>query len=517
MKNIVTVGGGTGSYTILFGLKNLEDVSLTALVSMADNGGSTGILRDELGVLPAGDVRQCLVALSDHTDIVRKLMSYRFSEGTLSGHSFGNILLAALEKVTGDFVTGVEVASEILKVKGTVVPVTSNKAELYALLKSKFLVKGIVSINQTNLQGINLKKIFYKKNVKLNKNAKNAILKADYILIGPGNYYCSVIPNIVVNGFKEAIHKSKAQIILPVNLTNKQEHTKNWKVSDYVKNTEMYLGKPVDIILVNTEPPSKKQIEHYKLKEGGGILVKDDFNDIRVVRKPLMSHSFFKYNKADARQHIRSFIRHDSVKLANCIAHIIKKNKIKLILDFDDVIFNNTKQFKKHMYLCLEKNGITHSVAENYYKKVRENEFSLKNFISYLIVSEGLRKNQQKKIHEEIMHKCKNFLNMELLEVIRKMGKSNCYLITNGDKEFQKDKIKNSGVSKLFFDIKIVPRSKKEVIEKICKENKDYDIIFLEDKEKFLNDINFRKCQNLTTVLYNEQNHKDILKRINTS
>src|SRR5664279_903349 len=108
MRNIVTIGGGTGSYTVLSGLKNLEDVSLTALVSMADDGGSTGVLRDELGVLPPGDVRQCLVALSEHSDIVRKLMNYIFENGGLSGHNFGNIFLAALEKVTGNFAKGVE-------------------------------------------------------------------------------------------------------------------------------------------------------------------------------------------------------------------------------------------------------------------------------------------------------------------------------------------------------------------------------------------------------------------------
>src|SRR3989338_4644154 len=112
MKNIVTVGGGTGSYTVLSGLKNLPDVSLTALVSMADDGGSTGVLMDELGVLPPGDVRQCLVGLFEHNDIVRKLMDYRFKNGGLTGHNFGNIFLAALEKVTGDFTKGVEIASE---------------------------------------------------------------------------------------------------------------------------------------------------------------------------------------------------------------------------------------------------------------------------------------------------------------------------------------------------------------------------------------------------------------------
>ncbi|MEK7080846.1 MAG: gluconeogenesis factor YvcK family protein [Patescibacteria group bacterium] len=323
MKHIVTVGGGTGSYTVLFGLKHLSRVSLTALVSMADDGGSTGVLRDELGVLPGGDVRQCLVALSEHSDIVRELINYRFSGGTLKGHSFGNIFLAALEKVTGDFVKGVEVASEILKVKGVVIPVTNNKAKLSMLLKNGTLIEGENKINHLDIQDVGIKRIFYKKDVQLNENAKRAILEADYIILGPGNYYCSLVPNLIVSGFKEAIGESKAQIILPINLTNKQGHTKHWKASNYVKDMELYLGKAVDIILVNNEAPSKKQIEHYKLQEGDGVLVEDDLKDKRVIREALLSHSFVAHSKADNLRDTRSFIRHDSEKLANCIKKII--------------------------------------------------------------------------------------------------------------------------------------------------------------------------------------------------
>lgn len=287
MKNIVTVGGGTGSYTVLSGLKNLENISITALVSMADDGGSTGVLRDELGVLPPGDVRQCLVALSEHSDVVRELMNYRFENGGLSGHSFGNIFLAALEKVTGDFVKGVEIASEILKVKGNVIPVTKNKAQLSILLSDGTLIEGENKINLSDLQAISIEKIFYKNNVKLNENARRAIKKADYIILGPGNYYCSIIPNLIVNGFKEVIGKSKARTILPINLTNKQGHTKNWKASDYVKDIELYLGKSVDIILINNQKPSKEQIERYKFQEGDGVLIIDDLNDKRIIRKDL--------------------------------------------------------------------------------------------------------------------------------------------------------------------------------------------------------------------------------------
>jgi uncharacterized cofD-like protein len=323
MKHIVTVGGGTGSYTVLSGLKYLEDVSLTALVSMADDGGSTGVLRDELGVLPPGDVRQCLVALSEHSDIVRELMNYRFSEGTLTGHNFGNIFLAALEKVTGDFVKGVEVASEILKVKGSVIPVTKNKAQLSILLSDGTLIEGESKINHSDLEVVGIQRIFYKNNVELNENARCAIEEADYIILGPGNYYCSIIPNLIVSGFQEAVKKSKAKIIFPVNLTNKQGHTKNWKVSDYIKDIELYLGKSVNIILVNNEAPSQEQIKYYELKEGDGVLVPDDLNDKRIVRASLLSHLFIKYSKADGLQNVRSFIRHDSEKLAECIKKII--------------------------------------------------------------------------------------------------------------------------------------------------------------------------------------------------
>jgi len=317
MKNVVTVGGGTGSYTILTGLKDLKGISLSALVSMADDGASTGILRDELGVLPPGDVRQCLVALSQHSNIVRSLISYRFSEGTLSGYSFGNLLLAVLEKVTGDFSKGVAVASEMLKVKGTILPITNNNAELCALLSDGTIVRGQMNVGKTNLRKIGLKKIFYKKSVKLNTKARSAILKADYIIIGPGDYFESLVPNFIVTGFKEAIVKSKAKIIFPINFTNKEKHTKYWKASDYVKTTEHYIGRPIDIILVNNEPPSPLQMKHYKLKIGGGVLIEDDLLDKRVIRKSLISNILF--------NHVRSFIRHDSKKFAKCVDIIIKK------------------------------------------------------------------------------------------------------------------------------------------------------------------------------------------------
>lgn len=325
MKNIVTVGGGTGSYTVLSGLKSLPGISLTALVTMADDGGSSGVLRDELGVLPAGDVRQCLAALSQHSDILRKVIDYRFGEGSLKGHNFGNIFLAALEKVTGDFAEGVEIASEILQVNGRVVPITKNKAELLLELNNGEVVHGENNIQNTKIQDIGIQKYSYKDAVEINPRAYASVIEADYIILGPGNYYCSVLPNLIVNGFAHAISSSKAKIVFPVNLTNKLEHTDFWKASDYVKDIEKYLERPVDIILVNNKKPSKDQLERYKMEEGEGFWVEDDLNDPRVVRADLLSKVVYNKKEDDVIPATRGFIRHDSYKLARVLKKIIRQ------------------------------------------------------------------------------------------------------------------------------------------------------------------------------------------------
>lgn len=324
MKKIVTIGGGTGSFTVLSGLKNIPNVEITAIVSMADDGGSTGVLRDELGVLPPGDVRQCLIALSEHSDTVRKLMGYRFEDGGLSGHSFGNIFLAALEKVTGDFASGVEVASDILKVKGTVVPVTDDKARLKITLQNQTVLEGENAINHADIQTDMVVKIHYDADVALNARAKRAIEDADIIILGPGNYYCSVLPNLVVSGMVKVLQKTKAKIIFPVNLTNKKGHTLYWTAQGYVEDIEKYLKRPLDIVLANSLSPSQEQLEAYELLEGDGVLVVDDLpTNAKVIRRPLLSQKLVAFQKSDAIASVRSFIRHDSDLFAKAIQDIL--------------------------------------------------------------------------------------------------------------------------------------------------------------------------------------------------
>lgn len=323
MKNVVTVGGGTGSYTLLRGLKKYNDIHISAIVSMADDGGSTGRLRDELGVLPPGDVRQCLVALSDHTETVRKLMNYRFEEGGLTGHNFGNIFLAALEKVAGTFASGVTVAGDILKIKGEVIPVTEDIATLSIKLKNGDILIGENSINHGNIQSAGVDSIYFESEVKINRHAKDAIAHADLIVLGPGNLYCSILPNLIVNGFKEALKDTRAKIIVPVNLTNKKEHTENWGIKEYVDEIEKIIERKVDFILINSGLPSQEQIERYKIKEGDGVMVINNLKDNRVIEKHLLSQEIVNFDKSDTIQATRSFIRHDSDKLAEEIVNLL--------------------------------------------------------------------------------------------------------------------------------------------------------------------------------------------------
>jgi len=264
-KNIVTIGGGTGSYTLLSGLKKYP-LNISAIVSMADDGGSTGVLRDELGVLPPGDIRQCLVALSDSTEMLRKLMGYRFEQGGLKGHTFGNIFLSALEKISGNFAKGVEEATEILDVSGEVIPVSEDQMRLHIELKNRKILKGENQLDHNeDIRSIGIKKVYLKPEVRAYQKAIERIKTADFIVIGPGDLYGSIIPNLLVKGLSEAIKKSKAKVILNCNLTNKRGQTENFSLEDYVSKIEEYIGEGrIDFVTFNRKKLPEKLIKKYE-------------------------------------------------------------------------------------------------------------------------------------------------------------------------------------------------------------------------------------------------------------
>jgi uncharacterized cofD-like protein len=323
---VVVIGGGTGSFTVLSGLKNYYRY-ITAIVSMADDGGSTGQLRDDLGVLPPGDVRQCLVALS-RSPRVRDLFSYRFEEGSFKGHSFGNLFLTALEKMTGDFYKGVALAGDILRTSGRVEPVTFDKVVL-AMQDGKKVLAGQheIDIKQFAEQR---PEIWLEPRPTANPRAIEAIKKADIVVVAPGGLYTSLGATLVVPGVGQALKRSKARKIYICNLVNKPGQTDGFTVADYAAEIERTAGVGfLDIVLYNTHRPSREMLARYAAD--GELPVKMDKVALRnarfkVVGVDLLAREVWQGgSKSDTIASTRTLIRHDPNKIARQIVKLTSR------------------------------------------------------------------------------------------------------------------------------------------------------------------------------------------------
>lgn len=179
---------------------------------------------------------------------------------------------------------------------------------------------------------------------------------------------------------------------------------------------------------------------------------------------------------------------------------------MKLISDFDDVLFANTLKFKVHLFNCLEEAGVNRLNAESEYRNVRITgvPFSLKRFLALMAIKNGLDMETMRGLYEKILEPAKDFLNIELIEIIKNIGKENCYLVTNGEDQYQKDKLEKTGVSPLFKEVYIVPETKKEIIEKICAENNEEKVVFIEDRMRFIEDLDMTKLPNLKVIVFDE-------------
>ena len=318
MKKVVVMGGGTGNFTVLRGLKN-HKVDLSAIVSMADDGGSTGILRDEMGVLPPGDVRQCLVALSDSSRLMRSVVNYRFENGGLGGHSLGNLLLSALEKITGSFERAVEEMGRILFIKGKVIPVTIHQVRLKMVLKNRKILEGERDIYLSHEIDQGYSKIYLEPFPKSNPHAIDAIKAADLIILGPGGLHTSIIPNLLVDGISQALRESHAKKVFIANLMNRKGQTTGYKVGNYLEEIVTYLGKDIfNYILVNNQKPAQKLIEKYAEE---GELVKNDIVGSRVISAPLLGE--LSTSKQGDTLMTRSLIRHHSKQVTKEIMKIV--------------------------------------------------------------------------------------------------------------------------------------------------------------------------------------------------
>ncbi len=314
MKKVLTIGGGTGSYVVLRGLKNFP-LDLTAVVSMFDSGGSSGILRDEFGVLPPGDVRRCLLALSEgkRAEILRQLFNYRFEDGnSLKGHSFGNLLLVALTALYGSDIEAIRQASKLLDLKGKVLPVTLDKADLRVVLEDGTEVVGETNIDIPQFDGnLRIKEISLQPAATIYEETASAIQEADLIVIGPGDLYTSVVPNLLVKGMPEALKASKAKKVAVCNLMTKWGETHGYVASDFVRELLHYSGlEKFDYVICNTEGMDPKLVAAYEQEKKYPLHCDEKLSQ---YTDKVITGDFF--SEAD-------IARHDSDKIAKTISDL---------------------------------------------------------------------------------------------------------------------------------------------------------------------------------------------------
>lgn len=326
---IVVIGGGTGSFVMLSALKK-HTKQLTAIVNMADDGGSTGVLRDELGSLPPGDVRQCLVALSDSPKL-RELFDYRFEEGTFGGHSFGNLFLTALEKTTGSFAEAVHVASKILRIRGTVIPATLDNVRLKMEWPDASVIlhgERVIDAEHFRDDPRNAELSLVPKPV-VNPAAVEAIETADLVVISAGDLYTSLGPLLVIEGVGKALHETKAKVVYVCNLVTKQGQTDGFTVSDHAAEIERFgnHGGFLDVVLYNQQIPDTELLERYE-EEGSAMVAVDDENLKRLPYQAVGASLLGQVTDHKEHEVIkvpRTFIRHNADEVAAQLLKLLER------------------------------------------------------------------------------------------------------------------------------------------------------------------------------------------------
>lgn len=325
---IAVIGGGTGSFTLLSALKD-HTSQIAAIVNMADDGGSTGVLRDELGALPPGDIRQCLVALSDSPKI-RDLFNYRFDSGTFEGHSFGNLFLTTLEKTTGNFAEAIDTASEILRVNGTVIPGTLDDVRLQMQWPGD---KSVSLAGERVIDAEHFKLDPRKATLSLvprptvNPMAIKAIEQADLVVIAPGDLYTSLGPLLVIDRIGDALRATKAKVVYVCNLVTKAGQTSGFTVADHAAEIERFGGGGfLDAVLYNSQVPSERILERYKAEDA--YIVEVDRDVLETCSYNAIGGNFLgqiiEYTAADTHLPVtRNLIRHNPVAVASALVSLV--------------------------------------------------------------------------------------------------------------------------------------------------------------------------------------------------
>lgn len=306
-KKIVVLGGGTGLSTLLRGLKQFP-IDITAIVSVCDDGRSTGVLRKEFNIPAVGDLRQVIVALSETEPLIEKLFNYRFlTSSDLNNHAVGNLLLAALTNITGNMSDGIESLSKVLNLKGKVLPLTEDNVTLMGKMSDGSIIDG-----EHNITGYNgkIEKVFYKEEPVVTPEAIDAVKNADLIILSMGSIFTSIIPNLICKQMKDAIDESKAKVMYVCNMTTQPGETDDFKVSDHINLLNAYLGKKkIDVVIANSGHIDSEVANRYATLEQKDPVVLDEENisqNVEVIKANFVSIE-------------DGVIRHNVIKLSSYI------------------------------------------------------------------------------------------------------------------------------------------------------------------------------------------------------
>lgn len=326
--SVVVIGGGTGTYTILSALRD-KPVNLTALLTMVDDGGSNKVLRDEFGLLPTSGVRLAMVALSTNRTLLRELFLYRFHQGNgIAGMTFGNLFLAAVSDIVGSQQKAIEETSKLLSVKGAILPISYDDVQLVATYEDGSEVIGEHHIDEPEHDGrMQIASLRTNPKATISTQAKEAIENAEYILLGPGDFYTNTIANLVVDGVGEAIAKSKGKVIFVVNLMTKYGETYDFTAKTFIdKLTQFIPADKLSCVVMNNDtayPP--EVLSSYEKEYSTPVL--DDLDGAhlppttKIVRAAILSHEAAQKEKGDSVK--RSIIRHDQEKLGDVVFDLL--------------------------------------------------------------------------------------------------------------------------------------------------------------------------------------------------
>lgn len=321
-QRVVVIGGGTGIYPVINALRHLP-TECTTIINASDSGGSTGRIRDEFGFPPVGDLRQALAAMADPTSQhwIRQLLLYRFEKGSgLVGHSLGNLLLTALQDMTGSTTEALAIAAKVLRIHGKVIPITENDVHLEIEYANGDTLQGEHSLDDGSSPHQKVTGLRLTPEATVNPLAVEAVKSADYIIIGPGDYYASLQSVLIVPGLSAAFAKTTATLIYFVNLMTRSSQTLDMTAGEHVAGIERAIGRKLDVIIINNKQIPESIKQKYA-QEDENPVVDDVAEDARVIRSPLVAMTKSIQSAADSVQ--RSLLRHDETRVLDCLKKVL--------------------------------------------------------------------------------------------------------------------------------------------------------------------------------------------------